>query len=118
MGAGFMTLARRSSDANDYYLESSGLPMHKTMVGITAPIGCGLDRYARHGLTDPDGATPNDLNSFYRHTVNGVHHYHSTKTCPYLNGGIRGTRIVGSTWPALNQYSLESELTRRLFVND
>jgi hypothetical protein len=43
---GFTTLARRRSGANDYYLESSRLPMHKTMEGITSPIGWGLDGYA------------------------------------------------------------------------
>ncbi|MCX6607126.1 MAG: hypothetical protein NTV52_26575 [Acidobacteria bacterium] len=45
MSAGFTTLAQRS-DANDYYLESSRPTMHQTMVGITAPIRCGLDGYA------------------------------------------------------------------------
>ncbi|MDQ6758507.1 MAG: hypothetical protein M3Z32_01420 [Acidobacteriota bacterium] len=35
-GSAFTILARWRSDANYYYLESTGIPTHKMMVGITA----------------------------------------------------------------------------------
>ncbi len=130
--------------ADDYHYHIA--PLHLTdTVGAANPIGYALDGFALYGLTDADGSTPKDLDSFNGHTVNGVYHYHSTKTYPYVNGGLRGVvqvvndtitpqpltvpirpagdplrgaKIVGFTWPGPNQYSLEYELTgRRYFVN-
>ena len=130
--------------ADDYHYHIAPLHLVDT-VGVANPIGYALDGFALYGLTDPDGTTPKDLDSFNGHTVNGVYHYHATKTYPYVNGGLRGVvqvvndaitpqpqtfpirpagdplrgaKIVGFTWPGPNKYSLEYELTgRRYFVN-
>ena len=130
--------------ADDYHYHIA--PLHLVdAVGAANPIGYALDGFALYGLTDPDGTTPKDLDSFNGHTVNGVYHYHATKTYPYVNGGLRGVvqvvndaitpqpqttpirpagtplngaRIVGFQWPGPNRYALEYELGgRRYFVN-
>lgn len=122
--------------ADDYHYHVA--PLHLVdMVGRANPIGYGLDGYKLYGLTEPDGSDPVDLDEFNGHTVAGEYHYHSTKTYPYVNGGMRGVvqvvndaitpqprtvparpagdplpgaKIVGFTWPAPNQFSLEYDL--------
>lgn len=122
--------------ADDYHYHVAPLHLVDT-VGVPNPIGYALDGYPLYGLTEADGSEPLGLDEFNGHEgPGGQYHYHSTRTYPYVNGGLRGAvrvendaitpqprtipvrpageplrgaRITGFTWPAPNRYSLEYE---------
>lgn len=120
--------------ADDYHYHVA--PLHLLdVVGIANPIGYALDGFPLYGPNEPDGSAPSGLDEFNGHKdKDGRYHYHATKKYPYVNGGLRGVvevrddeitpqprtvpvrpagrplrgaKIVGFTWPAPNQYSLE-----------
>jgi uncharacterized protein (TIGR03437 family) len=119
--------------ADDYHYHIA--PLHLVdVVGPATPIGYALDGYPLYGIAEIDGSTVTGLDQFNGHTFQDNYHYHSTKTYPYVNGGMRGVvqvqndaitpqpvttpirpagnplpgaRIVGFTWPLPNHYSLE-----------
>lgn len=120
--------------ADDYHYHIA--PLHLVdVVGAANPIGYALDGFALYGLTETDGTTVTGLDEYNGHTYqSGVYHYHSSKTYPYVNGGLRGVvqvqndaitpqprttpvrpageplqgaKIVGFTWPGPNRYKLE-----------
>lgn len=79
-----------SGRGDDYHYHIPPLILQEKL-GKSLPVAYALDGYAIYGLTDPDGATPKDLDSFNGHTTAKLgYHYHATKTYPYLNGGFHG----------------------------
>jgi hypothetical protein len=76
--------------ADDYHYHIA--PLHLVdVVGVANPIGYARDGYKLYGLTKADGSDPVGLDEYDGHTgTDGVDHYHSTKTYPYVNGGMRG----------------------------
>jgi hypothetical protein len=50
-----------------------------------------LDGYPIYGLSEPDGGSVAELDSFHGH-MNGLgeYHYHASKSYPYINGGFHG----------------------------
>ncbi|MBX7136215.1 MAG: YHYH protein [Fimbriimonadaceae bacterium] len=79
-----------SGRGDDYHYHIPPLILQEKL-GKSLPIAYALDGYAIYGLTEPDGTTPKDLDSFNGHTTSKLgYHYHATKTYPYLNGGFHG----------------------------
>lgn len=69
---------------DDYHYHIAPLHLEKA-VGKGNPIAYALDGYALYGLTDEK------LDEFNgRVDEDGKYRYHSTKTYPYINGGMRG----------------------------
>lgn len=69
---------------DDYHYHIAPLHLEK-LVGKDNPIGYALDGFALYGLTDEK------LDEFNgRFEKDGKYRYHSTKTYPYINGGMRG----------------------------
>lgn len=82
--------------ADDYHYHAA--PLHiLAKVGPSLPIGYALDGFPLYGLNEPDGAPATGLDEFNGHFDNaGKYHYHSTKTYPYINGGMRGVVTVSN----------------------
>ncbi len=123
--------------ADDYHYHMAPLHLVDT-VGGANPIAYALDGFALYGLNEADGSPARGLDEFNGHSSSGgKYHYHSTKTYPYVNGGLRGAvavedgavavqpragpvrpagrplrgaKIVGFTWPSPNHYSLEYDV--------
>ena len=131
--------------ADDYHYHIAPLHLVDT-VGPSNPIGYALDGFPLYGIAEIDGTTVTGLDIYNGHSYKGgPYHYHSTKSYPYVNGGLRGVvqvqndaitpqplttpvrpageplrgaRIVGFTWPAPSKYSLEYTLNgASYFVN-
>jgi hypothetical protein len=70
--------------ADDYHYHIAPLHLQK-IVGEGNPIGYALDGFPLYGLTDQK------LDEFNgRFDDKGNYRYHSTKTYPYINGGLKG----------------------------
>ncbi len=82
--------------ADDYHYHAA--PLHiQQKVGPGLPIGYALDGYPLYGLTEPDGSPAGQLDELNGHFDSaGKYHYHSTKTYPYINGGMRGVVTVSN----------------------
>jgi phosphatidylethanolamine-binding protein (PEBP) family uncharacterized protein len=76
--------------ADDYHYHAA--PLHlQSAVGRTLPVAYALDGYAIYGLSEPDGATPQNLDSFNGHTTPALgYHYHASTKYPFINGGFHG----------------------------
>lgn len=76
--------------ADDYHYHAA--PLHlQEKVGKGMPIAVALDGYPIYALTEPDGSTPTDLDSFHGHRTPELgYHYHASTTYPYVNGGFHG----------------------------
>ena len=70
---------------DDYHYHIGPVHLEK-IVGKGNPIGVALDGYLLYGYEDPKNL--DWLNG--QKEENGVYHYHSTKTYPYINGGFYG----------------------------
>ena len=76
--------------ADDYHYHAAPLHLQK-IVGQALPIAFALDGYPIHGLTEPDGSSPSQLDSFQGHTTPQLgYHYHAATKYPYVNGGFHG----------------------------
>lgn len=80
--------------ADDYHYHAA--PLHiQQKVGTTQPIGYALDGFPLYGFNEPDGKPARPLDEFNGHADSAdTYHYHSTKTYPYINGGMRGVVAV------------------------
>lgn len=80
--------------ADDYHYHAA--PLHiQQKVGNKQPIAYALDGFPLYGLTEPDGKPARTLDEFNGHADSAdTYHYHSTKTYPYINGGMRGVVAV------------------------
>lgn len=132
-----------SGRADDYHYHIA--PLHlQSIVGKAAPIGYALDGFRLYGLDEPDGSPAIGLDEFNGHVDGaGLYHYHSTRTYPYINGGmrgavrvrddqvdpqpaaapvrpalqpLRGATITGFKTLAANAFSLEYRISDRLFA--
>ena len=70
---------------DDYHYHIGPVHLEK-FVGVGEPIGVALDGYLLYGYEDSENL--DWLNG--QKDENGVYHYHSTKTYPYINGGFFG----------------------------
>ncbi len=96
--------------ADDYHYHAAPLALEK-VVGKGRPIAYALDGFPIHGLFDPNAKAGDDLacpcgshepldeiNGHFCEVPKGEgfgggtrsYHYHSSKTFPYINGGLRG----------------------------
>jgi len=79
---------------DDYHYHIAPVHLEKA-VGKGKPIAYALDGFPLYRYTDADGKEPNDLDEFNGRTEkDGSYRYYSTKTYPYINGGLRGTVTV------------------------
>lgn len=79
-----------SGRGDDYHYHIPPLVLQEKL-GKSLPVAYALDGYPVFGLTEPDGSSVKDLDSFNGHTsVKLGYHYHTTKAYPYLNGGFHG----------------------------
>lgn len=128
--------------ADDYHYHIAPLHLEKT---ASEPIGWALDGFALYGLKEPGGGLAMGLDEFNGHDHDSRgYHYHSTRTYPYVNGGmrgkveiiddsiwpqprtdpvrpagrpLRGARVVGFSHPSLNQFSIEYSMgEKRHFI--
>lgn len=76
--------------ADDYHYHAA--PLHlQSAVGRALPIAYALDGYAIYGLTEPDGSSPQNLDTFNGHSTAVLgYHYHGSTKYPYVNGGFHG----------------------------
>src|SRR5207253_3323418 len=75
---------------DDYHYHIA--PVHlQAAVGKEQPIGYALDGFPLYGYSDAQGNEPQDLDAFNgRFEKDGSYRYYSTRTYPYINGGLRG----------------------------
>ena len=82
--------------ADDYHYHAAPLHLQKTL-GAKLPIAYALDGYPIHGLAEPDGSEPKNLDAFNGHSSPELgYHYHASKTYPFVNGGFHGEVIERS----------------------
>jgi len=76
--------------ADDYHYHIA--PLHlQEVAGPGQPIGYALDGYPLYGLLDEEGHPATGLDEFNgKFGKDGRYRYHSTRTYPYVNGGLRG----------------------------
>lgn len=79
--------------ADDYHYHVAPVHLQK-IVGANNPIGYALDGFPLYGFTDANGKEPKDLDKFNGRTEKDGYRYYSTKTYPYVNGGLRGEVTV------------------------
>ena len=79
--------------ADDYHYHAA--PLHlQSVVGAGKPIAYALDGYPIYGLTEPNGAVPEQLDSYNGHETAGLgYHYHGSTKYPYVNGGFHGVVV-------------------------
>ncbi|MBL8872311.1 MAG: YHYH protein [Planctomycetaceae bacterium] len=97
---------------DDYHYHIAPIHLEK-MVGPGKPIAYALDGFPLYGYTDENGKVPNDLDEFNGRMENGSYRYYSTKTYPYINGGMRGEVTVRDDQidPQPRAYSPRAALT-------
>ena len=78
---------------DDYHYHIAPVHLEKT-VGKGNPIAYALDGYPIYGFTDASGKEPKDLDEFNGRMEQDSYRYYSTKTYPYINGGMRGVVTV------------------------
>ncbi|HSH93386.1 MAG TPA: YHYH protein [Roseimicrobium sp.] len=97
--------------ADDYHYHAA--PLHlQSVVGKGIPIAYALDGYPMYGLTEPDGSTPANLDSFNGHDTAGLgYHYHGSTKYPYVNGGFHGevTEVGGQIDPQPRAQSVRQD---------
>lgn len=129
--------------ADDYHYHTAPLHLLET-TGPANPIAYALDGFPIYGTAEIDGTVVTGLDQFNGHTYKGgPYHYHSSKTYPYINGGLRGVvrvqndaitpqplttpvrpagdplrgaRITGFTIPGPNRYTLEYSLNNQTYT--
>ena len=76
--------------ADDYHYHIA--PLHlQEIVSRDKPIAYALDGYPIYGLTEPDGSTPANLDTFGGHSTEALgYHYHASEKYPYVIGGFHG----------------------------
>lgn len=76
--------------ADDYHYHIA--PLHlQEIVSRDKPIAYALDGYPIYGLTEPDGSTPANLDTFSGHSTEALgYHYHASEKYPYVIGGFHG----------------------------
>jgi hypothetical protein len=71
-------------------------PLSITAASKSRLVGVLLDGFPVYGPQDADGHVPSDLDSCHGHVsttpefVQGIYHYHTTDTAPYISGCFRG----------------------------
>ncbi|MFN7929243.1 MAG: YHYH protein [Blastocatellia bacterium] len=80
--------------ADDYHYHAA--PLHlQQKIGTRQPLAYALDGFPLYGLNEPEGKPARPLDEFNGHADSAdMYHYHSTKTYPYINGGMRGVVTV------------------------
>lgn len=78
---------------DDYHYHMAPVHLEK-MAGKGNPIAYALDGFPIYGYTDAEGKEPRDLDAFNGRMENGEYRYYSTRTYPYINGGMRGVVTV------------------------
>jgi hypothetical protein len=78
---------------DDYHYHVGPIHLEK-IVGKGRPIGYALDGFPLYGYTDENGNEPKDLDAFNGRMEKDGYRYYSTKTYPYINGGMRGEVTV------------------------
>lgn len=74
---------------DDYHYHMAPVHLEK-VVGKGNPIAYALDGYPLFGYTDAAGREPTGLDDFNGREEEGGYRYYSTRTYPYINGGLRG----------------------------
>jgi cbb3-type cytochrome oxidase subunit 3 len=74
---------------DDYHYHIAPLSLDSINADIL-PIAFALDGYAVYADKEPNGLTMNTLDANHGHYLNGVYHYHGTKTYPYMIGNMVG----------------------------
>lgn len=78
---------------DDYHYHAAPVHLEK-VVGKGNPIAYALDGFPIYGYTDSKGKEPQDLDEFNGRMEEDGYRYYSTKTYPYINGGMRGEVFV------------------------
>lgn len=81
---------------DDYHYHVAPVHLEK-IVGIGKPIAYALDGFPLYGYADGLGQNAQALDEFNgRFETDGTYRYYSSKTYPYVNGGMRGVvRVRG-----------------------
>lgn len=78
---------------DDYHYHIAPIHLEK-IVGKGKPIGYALDGFPLYGYLDQGGNEPKNLDAFNGRMERDGYKYYSTKTYPYVNGGLKGVVTV------------------------
>jgi hypothetical protein len=81
---------------DDYHYHIAPLSLDSINAAIL-PIAFALDGYAVYAEKEPNGLVMNTLDANHGHYLNGVYHYHGTKTYPYMIGNMVGVVTKDAT---------------------
>jgi hypothetical protein len=89
--------------ADDYHYHIAPNVLY-SRVPLTSPVAFALDGFAIYGSKEPDGSAMKTLDANHGHYgSNGVYHYHSSSTAPYMIGNMVGEVTEDATLQIIPQ---------------
>ena len=91
--------------ADDYHYHIALNVLYNTMP-LTSPVAFALDGFAIYGSKEPDGSAMKTLDANHGHYgSDGIYHYHSSITAPYMIGNMVGEVTEDATLQIIPQAS-------------
>lgn len=92
-----------SGRADDYHYHIAPTVLY-SKIPKTSPVAFALDGFAIYGDLEPDGSTQKSLDANHGHYgSDGIYHYHSSPTAPYMIGNMVGTVTEDATMQIIPQ---------------
>ena len=92
-----------SGRADDYHYHIAPTVLYNK-IPKTSPVAFALDGFAIYGDLEPDGSTQKALDANHGHYgSDGVYHYHSSASAPYMIGNMVGTVTEDATMQIIPQ---------------
>ena len=94
--------------ADDYHYHIAPNVLY-SKVPLTSPVAFALDGFAIYGSKEPDGSAMKTLDANHGHYgSNGVYHYHSSSTAPYMIENMVGEVTEDATLQIIPQASAKA----------
>ena len=92
-----------SGRADDYHYHIAPTILYNK-IPKTSPVAFALDGFAVYGNLEPDGSAQKSLDANHGHYgSDGIYHYHSSATAPYMIGNMVGTVTEDATMQIIPQ---------------
>ncbi len=92
-----------SGRADDYHYHIAPTVLYNK-IPKTSPVAFALDGFAIYGSLEPDGSAQKSLDTNHGHYgSDGIYHYHSSATAPYMIGNMVGTVTEDATMQIIPQ---------------
>lgn len=92
-----------SGRADDYHYHIAPTVLYNK-IPKTSPVAFALDGFAIYGDLEPDGSAQKSLDANHGHYgSDGVYHYHSSASAPYMIGNMVGTVTEDATMQIIPQ---------------